>query len=104
VTYEPAAFLRIPPFNAVCPSSGGSREKWVRTTSESGKTLTGVDRALHHEIAVQRAKIAKSEGGRRPAILGPVAVRTNTMGAYVTATGVAFGLLALWAALVPILA
>ena len=58
-----AAFLRIPPFNAVCPSSGGSREKWVRRTSEREKRLTGVDCALHHEIAAQLAEIANSEGG-----------------------------------------
>jgi hypothetical protein len=58
-----AAFLRIPPFNAVCPSSGGSREKWVCTTSEREKTLAGVDCALHHEIAVQLAEIVNSEGG-----------------------------------------
>jgi hypothetical protein len=37
-------------------------------------------------------------------VLNPVAVRRNTMGAYITASGIAFGLLAIWAALVPLVA
>jgi hypothetical protein len=32
----------------------------------------------------------------------PVAVRRNTMGAYITTTTITFGLLAMWAALVPL--
>jgi hypothetical protein len=52
-----------PPSNAMCPSSGGSREKWVSTTSEREKTPTDVDCALYHEIAVQLVEIANSEGG-----------------------------------------
>jgi hypothetical protein len=58
-----AAFQCIPPFNAVCPSSGGSRVTWVCTTSEREQSLTGADCALHHEIAVQLAEIGNSEGG-----------------------------------------
>jgi hypothetical protein len=35
----------------------------VCTTSKREHLLTGVDRVLHHEIAVQLAEIANSEGG-----------------------------------------
>jgi hypothetical protein len=35
-----AGFLRTPPFQHGAPPSGGSREKWVCTTSEHEKTLT----------------------------------------------------------------
>jgi hypothetical protein len=52
-----------PPFQCDVPSSGGSREKWVSTTSEREKTPTDVDCALYHEIAVQLVEIANSEGG-----------------------------------------
>lgn len=52
-----------PPCTAVCPPSGGSRKKWICTTSEREKTLTSIECALHHEIAVQLAEIANSEGG-----------------------------------------
>jgi hypothetical protein len=92
------AFILIPPCAAVWPPSGGSREKWVCTTSEREKTLTGVEYALHREIAVQPEKAADTTP------FWSRSLRRNTMGAYITATGIAFGLLAIWAVLVPLVA
>ena len=42
--------------------------------------------------------------GRTPAILIPVGGGERTMRAYITVTGIAVGLLTIWAALVPLVA
>jgi hypothetical protein len=57
-----AAFLRIPFSNAMCPSSGGSHEKCVGTTSERGKTSAGIDCACITSLPCSwwRSPIAKA--------------------------------------------
>jgi hypothetical protein len=85
----------IPPFNAVCPSSGGSREEVGLHDIRAREDDDGFRPRAASRDRQQRRRLT-------PPIPNPIAVRRNTMGAYITAAGIAFGLLAIWAALVPL--
>jgi hypothetical protein len=79
----------------VHPPFGGSRKEWVCTTSEREKTPSGLDCALYHEIAEQLTEIVNNESQLTPRHSETSHREEKCDGTYITATVIAFELLAI---------